>query len=371
MPLARLEHAALLAFAFVVPLLEAPKNLLWLAWLALWIANRARSGNFGGRWDLWDTLAALLVASGYAAGGFSADWDIPKYASVLVAMKRGGYSDRALLAALLSLAAGTLAALGWGYWSVFVAREHSALGLHSVGHVNHSAIYLAIVFGAALMATRAWWRHAGAAWRLAGLAACVIFGVSLIVMQSRAAVGAAFLVAALLLYAYSARMRHSFRLSALALAVVAALVLLAKPQVVEKNQELIEQHLFLSYRDDIWRAGIESWRHAPWLGVGIGRYGEVSQASHGHSVYINTLVERGALGLAALLAFFAAWGWSLARALPREDSPPLLWAYWGGAAGAWLIAVMIGLVNTTLHHEHALASMLLLGGWLSLRARAR
>jgi hypothetical protein len=26
----------------------------------------------------------------------------------------------------------------------------------------------------------------------------------------------------------------------------------------------------------------------------------------------------------------------------------------------------VGLVNTTLHHEHALLSMLLLGGWLSL-----
>jgi hypothetical protein len=30
-----------------------------------------------------------------------------------------------------------------------------------------------------------------------------------------------------------------------------------------------------------------------------------------------------------------------------------------------MIAVIVGLVNTTLHHEHALISMVLLGGWLS------
>ena len=85
---------------------------------------------------------------------------------------------------------------------------------------------------------------------------------------------------------------------------------------------------------------------------------------------MNTLSERGAGGFAVLLAVLIAWGWSLARHVPRPTSPPIRWAYWGGAFGALLVAVIVGLVNTTLHHEHALISMLLLGGWLALRDQA-
>jgi len=86
---------------------------------------------------------------------------------------------------------------------------------------------------------------------------------------------------------------------------------------------------------------------------------------------VNTLVERGAVGLAALLAVLVLWAWSVVRHLPEDRAPPLRWAYWGAATAAWLVAVVVGLVNTTLHHEHALLSMLLLGGWLSVLARSR
>ena len=366
---ARLEHAALLAFAAVLPLFEFPKNLLWLAWLALWLWNRARSGDWGGAWDRWDSAAALLVVSGFAAGGFSAGWDIPKYAAAFLMLKRGRYSDRVLIGLLVALAAGTLAGLAWGYWGVYVTREHAWPGLHSVGHVNHSAIYLTIVFGAALIAARAWWRTSGWPLRLAAAAANAVFIYSIFAMESRAAVIAAFVVAAALLFAYSVRLRHRHWHLAAVFAVVAGLALALKPQVLEKNQWYLERGNFLADRDTVWANGLEVWREHPLLGVGLDRYSQFASAAHGHSLYVNTLVERGALGLTALLVFLALWGWSLARAVPKDVSPPLLWAYWGGAAGAWLVAVIVGLVNTTLHHEHALASMLLLGGWLALRNR--
>ena len=44
------------------------------------------------------------------------------------------------------------------------------------------------------------------------------------------------------------------------------------------------------------------------------------------------------------------------------------WILWGGAAGAWLVTVGVGTVNTTLHHEHGLLAALLLGLWLSTHA---
>jgi hypothetical protein len=74
--------------------------------------------------------------------------------------------------------------------------------------------------------------------------------------------------------------------------------------------------------------------------------------------------------LLVLLTALAAWGWSLGKSIPRVNDRPVRWAYWGGALAAWLVAMLVGLVNTTLHHEHALISMLLLGGWLSLSRSA-
>ena len=49
--------------------------------------------------------------------------------------------------------------------------------------------------------------------------------------------------------------------------------------------------------------------------------------------------------------------------------PPLHWLLWCGAASALATAVIVGLTNTTLHHEHGLLSTMLLGMWLGYRVR--
>jgi hypothetical protein len=50
------------------------------------------------------------------------------------------------------------------------------------------------------------------------------------------------------------------------------------------------------------------------------------------------------------------------RPAPGADDAD--WLLWGGAASAWLVTVGAGAVNTTLHHEHGILAMLLLGAWL-------
>jgi len=390
----RLEHAALIALAAVLPLLEGPKNLFWVLYVALWVVNRARTRDFGGPWDRWDTLIVLWIASAQAAvafAGLGADWravtDVVRYTSVLWLMKRSRYPDRVLVALLIALAAGTVLALALGYYRILLTDDHTYLGLKSVGHVNHSAIYLAIAFGATLIATRAWWRHAAAPWRIGGLLCTLLFAVSLFVMQSRAAVGAAIVVAVVLLLAYAVRHRRGMRRLALGAAIAVGIGLAVKPEVLEKNYVQIERSgTLLAFREGIWHAGLLAWREFPIFGVGTHSWGRISEkqlesaaaqrgetldssglvfSSHGHSLYVNTLVERGVLGLAAVLAVLVAWAVALFRHIPDAAASPLRWSYWGGSAAAWMVAVIVGLVNTTLHHEHALISVLLLGGWLA------
>ena len=388
------ERGVLIAFAFVLPLFEAPKNLLWVVFVALWLLNRWRTRDFGGPWDYWDTLIALWIGSGFAVAAFAGirgdEWhaaaDIPRYAAVLWVLKRSRYTERTWAALIAAILAGTVAGLAWSYYGVLVTKEHDLLTLNSVGHVNHSSIYLAIVVGVALAATRAWWQEVGALRRMAELTLLAFLVVALFWMQSRAAVGAAFIMAFVILSVYAARRRKGLALVALAAAGAVVATLLVSPQVVEKNKMFMQKSYVLNAREEIWRLGLTTWREFPLFGVGMGNFSRVDYghleswsakrgeafekqsflpAAHGHSLYVNTLAERGLVGLGALLAVLAAWALALVRRIPDAKAPPLVWAFWGSAAGGWIITVVVGALNTTLHHEEALLCMLLLGGWLS------
>jgi len=52
----RAELGALVALCFFLPLYEAPKNIAWLAYVVVWLANRLHERDWGGRWDGWDAL---------------------------------------------------------------------------------------------------------------------------------------------------------------------------------------------------------------------------------------------------------------------------------------------------------------------------
>src|SRR5258706_7033473 len=149
------ETGLLIAFCIFLPLVEMPKNLAWLLYVSAWLLNRARARDWGGRWDLWDTLFALWIASGYLVAAFAGlqgselggAHELARYALLGWLVKRAGYSGKELRWLLGALALSTVAGLAHGYWRLATgASKNGALQLHSVGHVNHTAIYLAIVF---------------------------------------------------------------------------------------------------------------------------------------------------------------------------------------------------------------------------------
>ena len=132
--------------------------------------------------------------------------------------------------------------------------------------------------------------------------------------------------------------------------------------------------------------GLAAWQKYPWFGVGKDNYTQIThervrawrsaagqdydaaryvQFPHAHSLYVNTLAERGAVGFATLAAVLIAALAALLRYLPRPLDADFDWLAWGGAAGAWIVTAGVGTVNTTLHHEHGLLAALLLGLWLA------
>jgi O-antigen ligase len=388
------EFGLLALFCLFLPLIEAPKNLAWLAYCATWIFNRAKARDFGGRWDLWDTLIALWIASGFLVAAFAglhqSEWrgagDLLRYGSLLWLVKRAGYSERELRWLLGALVASTVLGLAHGYYRLLVAGNARMLQLHSVGHVNHTAIYLAIMLGVCASWIFARWKSWHAGRRSVAVSIGVLVVVSLVVTASRGAVGIGLLAVPVLAAVWWPRWRMPLLVSVAAVAVAVMLAVAFNIEVVRKQQDRGSEHNVLAFRDGMWNAAVVAWQRYPWFGVGMDNYSAITlervegwrkeagkpydatqytRFPHGHSLFFNTLAERGAVGTGMLAAVLLAWLVALVRKRPRPPDADHAWLLWGSAAGALLVTAGTGAVNTTLHHEHGILATLLLGLWLS------
>jgi O-antigen ligase len=368
----RAELGALIALCFFLPLYEAPKSIAWLAYVAIWLANRAAERDFGGRWDGWDTLIAAWLVSGLVVAPFAAlhghEWhaslDIVRNGAVLWLVKRSRLDEREIRMVLGALLASTVIGLAMAFAKVSTGSA-GALSLNSVGHVNHTAIYLAIMLGVC-----AAWLFSGER-RVLAAAVSLLVLVSVVITASRGAVGIALATVVLLGAAFWRRSRLP---ALVALGVVVIYVLLALAggtEVFEKNQALLKSHNALAFRGEVWQLAWSTWLQHPWFGIGIDNFPQVVDPSrrvlytHGHNLYLNTLAERGIVGALPLFAIMIAWAVTLLRRFPAAAAGALEWVLWGGAASALFVSAGVGLVNTTLHHEHGLLAALLLGLWLA------
>lgn len=389
-----IEFFALVALVVFVPSLEAPKNIFWLVFVVTWLINRFRDKNFGGAWDFWDSLIGLWISSGYLIAAFAGlhggEWgganDILRYGSIFWAIKRSGYSRDELLWLAIAVVFSTSIALGYGLWDLFVSHTRQALQLNSVGHVNHSAIYLAISYGALLSLVLAFWGKSNASMRILGLLLTVLFAISIFISASRGAVGVALLTTLILGIAWLRRSKYPLIMLLVAGTLLTSGAYMTKVEVVQKQEANVKAGIILSHRDVIWNTALVAWQKFPLFGVGMHNYNQISMdkvktwleesgkpyveseyghISHAHSLYMNTLAERGLVGAAVLLGVLLSWIYWLVRFAPQGNDEDLAWALWGGSFSAWFVSVGVGLVNTTLHHEHAILSVMLLGMWLA------
>jgi O-antigen ligase len=394
------EIGLLLGLCLFLPLLEAPKNLLWAAYALAWVVNRVRSGDWGGRWDLWDSLIAVWIGSGFLVAAFAGldgqQWrgagDLVRYGSVLWLAKRGRYDWQQIRWVLGMLVASTVIGVFVGYARLWTGIAKSGtLQLHSVGHVNHTAIYIAIMLGVCGAWVFARWQ----AWRVGrkavGLAVTTLVLASLVVTASRGAIGVGLATLPILAAAWWPRWRAPALASGAVVAAVVLIAVFSGAEVVQKQDQNRAEQNPLSHRDGVWRMALAAWERHPWFGIGMDNYSQITLqrvkawraeagkayderqyfvSSHGHSLYVNTLAERGAVGLAVLVLVLLTWAAYLVRYLPGRYSADDEWLLWGAAASAWIVTSWAGLVNTTLHHEHGILAALLLGLWLS-RLRAR
>jgi len=385
-----LELIFLSFFLAFLPSLEAPKNIFLAGYLI--VALYRQSQLPPSKWSIWDWIFLSIITSSFLSAlfpfvGGGSEWRGFKGMLLWIAfgwtLFRSDYNfeEKKYLFSFAIIM--TLLPLLWGLMESLVLHTKEALQLHSVGHVNHSAIYLCMMTGAATSLLISQLQSAKKKYTLIASFLFIFLISSVIISQSRGAFGIVFLS----VFAMFLLSRLTIKIKTISLTLLTIFfitITFIKPaRVIEKQIASQDSHDVLSQRNKIWRTAIEIAMLHPLLGIGNGNWnsikidqvkssiesrGEIFDAEkftmaypHAHNIYLANLVDRGILGLIIFLSFMFTWLITLINSYKKfnRDSKAMLFVM--GSFSAWITIFGIGFVNTTFHHENALLALFFLG----------
>ena len=385
-----LELTFLSLFLAFLPSVEAPKNIFLAGYLitALYRQSQLPSS----KWGIWDWVFLSLIFSSLLSALFpgvagGSEWK--GFRGMLLWMTfgwtlyRSAYNAKEKKYLFIFAILMTLPPLIWGLIEYLVLHTKEALQLHSVGHVNHSAIYLSMMAGASLSFLLSQLQAVSKKYIFVAVLLFIFLATSVIITDSRGAFGIAFL----LIYSMFLLSKVSVKTKTLCLALLSTFlvtIVFIKPvPVIEKQIGYQNSNDILSQRDKVWRTAFEIARLSPLLGVGGGNSNRIKMDqikasvesrgetfniesfspvfSHPHNIYLSNLVDRGIFGLITFLSFMAIWLIILIKSYKKynQDSKAMLFIM--GSFSAWSTIFGIGFVNTTFHHENALLALFFLG----------
>jgi O-antigen ligase len=150
-----------------------------------------------------------------------------------------------------------------------------------------------------------------------------------------------------------------------------------------KNYTLPEK--LLGERTRVWRVALEASQFNPLLGIGNKNWSKItpqmiqnhveakgkifnsedySLSKHSHSLYLTAWVERGILGLSAVLIMMIFWLKELISDYKHIRKSRELIYLWSGALSAWMSIFLNGIFNTSFQHENALLALFFLSLYL-------
>jgi O-antigen ligase len=389
-PLKYLELTFLSLMLLSLPSLEAPKNIFLILFLATSLC-RQYTNKTKDPWKFWDWIFLSYIASAFLSAVFAgmpqgSEWG--GFSSFLIwtgfawLLSRTQYESKEITWIIWVTILGTLPPLAWGLIQYMVIHTKDTLQLHSVGHVNHSAIYLGIILGAALSAVLSIWRDVGLIKRMGLILLPIVFFVSIIIGQSRGVFGISLVRLSLIILLIP----NPKKIKAIAFtlfAIVLGLMPLMNASIIQKQIANQNANNTLSDRDRVWNVSFEAARFYPIFGVGNGNWNRITledlkksraerdvpfdeknyaiQHGHSHSLYLTSLVERGVVGFIVLIVFMASWLVTLIRSYRKLKTSTQGSYMWGASLSAWIVTCGVGFVNSTFHHEHAILALLFLG----------
>ena len=397
------RYIYLMLLLIVLPSLEAPKNLFALLYVFSWLFNAYREKNWGGKWRVVDTLFLFFFVGNIAVSlnafiildmPVSAINDVTRYILVVWVLSRHFMEKKQVLSLYIAIVLSTAASLIYTFY--ICPWGGSCLELNSVGHVNHTAIYLVIAYSIGLSLLLTNFLNFLNYQRLLLILSILFISYAIVVSNSRAASGFLLIITLLsLLYAVIKFQGWRFRLTVLFFMVLGSLLLINNPPSVI-NKFLASDSFF----DDPARKKIKNFANYafktyPILGVGFGNFTNLGHEhikdkviedlglyekekykpyDHTHNIYYNFLVSGGIVMFSAFLWFFAQAIKTIWR-VGKEDNRKELRRRHNhdvieyrddrlliiSSIMVILIVLGIGFVNTTLSQEHGILSIFVLG----------
>ncbi|CAM8368281.1 RfaL Lipid A core - O-antigen ligase and related enzymes [Candidatus Methylopumilus planktonicus] len=384
-----------------LPSLEAPKNFFLVGYLLTrtffefveWKQRKIK-------WAHWDSLFLTFVLTAFLSTIFAGMPHLEEWKGYMVLLtailtgwllSRAQYSRENYQGLFKIIVLSALAPLLVGLYQYLIIHTKPNLQLHSVGHVNHSAIYLVMIFGASLgwfishFSLDKFKLKLSKLYLIALGILSLIFFVSLIIGQSRAAYSAG-IILGLLIINFVAKSKRIKLIGSISIMLLVLLSITLKTGVIEKQISNQEANNVLSSRDKVWNVSLEASRFSPLLGIGLSNWhfitldqmkksvegrGKIFNANnyyfpgHSHNYYLSALVERGILGFLVTLTFMLLWFKHIIKTFNWATKTKESIRLWSGSLSAWIATFVIGFVNTTFHHEHAILACLFLGLYLS------
>ena len=389
-----LELTFLSLFLAFLPSLEAPKNIFLAGYLITALYRQSQLSP--SKWSIWDWVFLSLIFSSFLSSLFpfvagGSEWK--GFRGMLLWITFGwtlfradyNFEEKKYLFIFAIMTA--LPPLLWGLTQFLILFTKDSLQLHSVGHVNHSAIYLCMICSAALSLLISQIKSAQKKYVFITSLLFIFLISSVIISKSRGAFGIIFLFVYTLVGLSKIPIKIKMILYSLFTIFLITIVILIPVPVIKKQISNQNDHDILAQRDKVWRASFELARLNPLLGIGGGNWKQIKidqikssvesrgeifdkdafalQWGHSHNIYLTNLVERGILGFITFLSFMFIWLITLIKSYKKfnQDSKGMLFIM--GSFSAWTTIFGIGFVNTTFHHENALLALFFLGLHLS------
>ncbi|MGR8998589.1 MAG: O-antigen ligase family protein [Gammaproteobacteria bacterium] len=378
-----------------LPSLEAPKTIFLILFITLFLLAHRNILSFK-KLVFGDYLLVAWMLVGFVVAGFveihHKEWNGASNAMLiplfLFCLKNSQFNNKEVTLFLVTVLISTLLASAVGLWKLY-SHQKFFLELNSVGHVNHSSVFLCLTFAIALAFALTQYHSTRWFTRLLLITIVIIFGSLIIISGSRGSALAMGIIAISYGLIWTKKSKKPLLVFLLAALLVNGVVYIKKESIIQKTLSQTASNISYNSLDErvkIWNSALLIWRHNPVFGLGIKNFNQSTRerqknwlaeenktytdktyhpAPHAHNLYLNTLAEQGITGFSVIFLNLFYICYLLYRNIPKREDPPVYWLLWLSAAGGMQVVLINGILNTTLHHEHGLLSVLIIGLWWS------
>ena len=374
----------LLGLMFFLPSFEVPKNLFALLFVLSWVIYCKKNKSWGGKWRvidsiflLWILIDIVVSINAVITHQFSGEnsRDIIRFVLIAWVLSRTYFSKEKLTKASLIALIGLIATLVYGY----ISGQGELKELHSVGHINHSAIFMVIGYSISLSLLLFNFQNLKKLQKITLVLITTVLFLSIIDTDSRAAFSLLIIITLIDFFYFLVKEKSKYlTIVFFSLFTFIGILFIFNPPLALERIQAQQSIMDDDPRSKIREFSYYAYKINPFLGVGFGNYTQITmddikphviadkgvfdsnlylKSAHPHNVYYYYLISGGILVFSIFIWFWFYIIWAIIKLNKREENNWIVHS----SIGVVMVNLLIGLVNTTLHHEHAILSMFVLG----------